>query len=206
MKKLIFTLISKYFHVCFTTKPQVTLDELEDSHDREKKSRLEVDKQRRKVDADLKVSQEKVTDLEREKHDIEAAIVKKDQDIVVSQRRLEDEQSIVAKAQKAIKELQSRIETSEEELEAERQARSKSEKQRGTLARELDDLAERLDEVELNVPNPRNHLMIQLCCRLEAQLLPNWNSTKSERLKSTSTSPQMKLAMFCSPKTLNSHL
>merc|ERR1711899_115900 len=118
------------------TKLEVTLDELEDSHDREKKSRLEVDKQRRKV----------VADLEREKKDIEAAIVKKDQDIVVSQRRLEDEQSIVAKAQKAIKELQSRIETAEEELEAERQARSKSEKQRGTLARELDDLGERLDE------------------------------------------------------------
>merc|ERR1712226_1113480 len=45
------------------TKLEVTLDELEDSHDREKKSRLEVDKQRRKVEADLKVCQEKVTDL-----------------------------------------------------------------------------------------------------------------------------------------------
>merc|ERR1719462_236413 len=78
---------------------EVTLDELEDSHDREKKSRLEVDKQRRKVEADLKVCQEKVADLEREKKDIEAAIVKKDQDIIVSQRKLEDEQSIVAKAQ-----------------------------------------------------------------------------------------------------------
>ena len=33
-----------------------------------------------------------------------------------------------------------------QELEAERQARSKSEKQRGALARELDDLGERLDE------------------------------------------------------------
>merc|ERR1711936_221733 len=32
------------------TKLEVTLDELEDSHDREKKSRLEVDKQRRKVE------------------------------------------------------------------------------------------------------------------------------------------------------------
>merc|ERR1719440_812403 len=101
---------------------------------REKKSRLEVDKQRRKVEADLKVCQEKVTDLEREKKDIEGNIQKKDAAIVVSQRRLEDEQAIVAKAQKAIKELQSRVETSEEELEAERQARSKSEKQRGTLA------------------------------------------------------------------------
>merc|ERR1712180_173592 len=42
--------------------------------------------------------------------------------------------------------MQARIEIHEEELEAERQARSKSEKQRGTLARELDDLTERLDE------------------------------------------------------------
>ena len=92
----------------------MTLDELEDSHDREKKSRLEVDKQRRKVEADLKVCQEKVTDLEREKKEIEANIQKKDADIVVSQRRLEDEQSIVAKAQKTIKELQSRVEASEE--------------------------------------------------------------------------------------------
>ena len=90
------------------------MDELEDSHDREKKSRLEVDKQRRKVEADLKVCQEKVTDLEREKKEIEGNIQKKDADIMVSQRRLEDEQSIVAKAQKAIKELQARVETSEE--------------------------------------------------------------------------------------------
>merc|ERR1719400_900885 len=47
------------------TKLEVTLDELEDSHDREKKSRLEVDKQRRKVEADLKVCQEKETSRRR---------------------------------------------------------------------------------------------------------------------------------------------
>ena len=52
----------------------------------------------------------------------------------------------VAKLQKQIKEMQSRIEANEEELEAERQARSKAEKQRGTLASELDDLSERLEE------------------------------------------------------------
>ena len=84
-------------------KLEVTLDELEDSHEREKKSRLDVDKQRRKVEADLKVCQEKVSDLERDKKEIEGNITKKDADIIVTQRRLEDEQSIVAKAQKAIK-------------------------------------------------------------------------------------------------------
>ncbi len=49
----------------------------------------------------------------------------------------------VGKTQKLIRELQSRVEAEEEELEAERQARAQAEKQKGMLARELDDLAER---------------------------------------------------------------
>merc|ERR1719323_2179079 len=127
-------------------KLEVTLDELEDSYEREKKSRLDMEKQRRKIEGDLKVTQEVVIDLERDKKDLETLIEKRDKDIHDAQRRLEDEQVIVAKLQKAIKELQGRIETQEEELEAERQARTKAEKQRGGLARELDDLSERVEE------------------------------------------------------------
>merc|ERR1712192_337879 len=128
------------------TKLEVTLDELEDSYEREKKARLEMDKQRRKAESELTVTQEEVADLEREKKDIELQINKKDQDIAASQRKLEDECSITAKLQKALKELQGKVEISEEELEAERQARCMAEKQRGTLARELDDLGDRLEE------------------------------------------------------------
>ena len=127
-------------------KLEVTLDELEDSNEREKKSRLDMEKQRRKVEAELTICQEKVADLERDKKDVEGAIGKKESDISTSAKRLEDEQNIVAKLQKTIKELQSRIEVNEEELEAERQARTQAEKQRGSLSRELDDLAERVDE------------------------------------------------------------
>merc|ERR1719266_2965411 len=127
-------------------KLEVTLDELEDSHEREKKSRLDMEKQRRKIEGDLKVTQEVVIDLERDKKELETMIEKKDKDIHDAMRRLEDEQVIVAKLQKAIKELQGRIESQEEELEAERQARTKAEKQRGGLARELDDLSERVEE------------------------------------------------------------
>jgi len=127
-------------------KLEVTLDELEDSHEREKKSRLDMDKQRRKIEADLKVTQEVVVDLERDKKEVEALIEKKDKDIHDAQRRLEDEQNNVAKLQKTVKELQARIEQSEEELESERQARTNAEKQRGSLARELDDLSERVEE------------------------------------------------------------
>merc|ERR1712136_465927 len=45
-----------------------------------------------------------------------------------------------------IKETQARVEELEEELEAERQARAKAERQRSDLARELDQLGERLNE------------------------------------------------------------
>ena len=48
-------------------KLEVTLGELEDSYEHEKKSCLDMDKQRRKIEADLKVTQEVVIDLERDK-------------------------------------------------------------------------------------------------------------------------------------------
>ena len=46
-----------------------------------------------------------------------------------------------------MKESQGRIEEMEEELEAERQARAKAERQRSDLAREMESLGERLNEV-----------------------------------------------------------
>merc|ERR1712088_1260802 len=101
---------------------------------------------RRKVESDLKIAQEQATDLERAKKDIENYIVKKEKEIATFTTKLEDEQNLVGKLQKQIKELQSRIEANEEELEAERQARSKAEKQKSTIARDLDDLTERLEE------------------------------------------------------------
>ena len=48
-------------------KLEVPLGELEDSYEHEKKSRLDMDKQRWKIEADLKVTQEVVIDLERDK-------------------------------------------------------------------------------------------------------------------------------------------
>merc|ERR1712142_1037587 len=60
--------------------------------------------------------------------------------------KLGDEQGVVLKQQKGIKEYQGRVEELEEELEAERQARAGAERQRSDLAREIEDLGERLDE------------------------------------------------------------
>merc|ERR1711994_1182773 len=74
------------------------------------------------------------------------AISRKEKDSSALSTKLEDEQSLVSKMQKGIKETQARVEELEEELEAERQARAKAERQRSDLARELEQLGERLNE------------------------------------------------------------
>merc|ERR1711993_122870 len=106
----------------------------------------DVEKQRRKIEGDLKVCQEVVAGLERTKKDAENTIARKEKDYSQLSSKLDDEQATVAKTQKAIKEIQGRVEELEEELEAERQARAKAERQRSDLARELESLGERLNE------------------------------------------------------------
>merc|ERR1711981_269257 len=141
------TAVDKVDHLAkIKSKLESTLDELEDSYSKEKKARVDVEKTRRKVEGELKVTQETVNDLERSKKELEASISRKEKDLGGLSSKLEDEQSIVAKVQKTIKEIQARVEELEEELEAERQARAKAERKRSDLARELEQLGERLNE------------------------------------------------------------
>merc|ERR1712223_431101 len=128
------------------SKLEQTLDELEDSLNKEKKARANIEKERRSKEGELKVAQEMVSDLERNKKELEMSIGRKEKDTGSLASKLEDEQNLVAKVQKSIKETQARVEELEEELEAERQARAKAERQRSDLARELEELGERLDE------------------------------------------------------------
>merc|ERR1719361_3351606 len=128
------------------SKLESTLGELEGGLDKEKKARATIEKQKRKVEGDLKMAQDSVVELERNKRDVEVVIANKDKNNHQLAAKLDDEQTLVAKAQKGIKEVQGRVEAMEEELEAERQARAKAERQRSDLAREIDQLGERLDE------------------------------------------------------------
>merc|ERR1719468_332220 len=92
------------------TKLESTLDELEASHEKEKRSRANTEKDRRKIEGELKICQETVAELERSKKELEAAIMRKENEIGGLAYKLDDEQSLVGKTQKSIKELQGRIE------------------------------------------------------------------------------------------------
>lgn len=76
----------------------------------------DVEKSKRKVEGDLKLTQEAVADLERNKKELEQTIQRKDKELSSLTAKLEDEQSLVGKLQKQIKELQARIEELEEEV------------------------------------------------------------------------------------------
>merc|ERR1719516_295603 len=128
------------------SKLESTLGELEGGLDKEKKARATLEKQKRKVEGELKMAQDSVADLERAKRDLEVVIGNKEKNNAQLSAKLDDEQNLVAKAQKGIKEIQGRVEAEVQELEAERQARAKAERQRSDMAREIEQLGDRLSE------------------------------------------------------------
>merc|ERR1739848_929882 len=146
-------------------KLEETLDELEGALDKEKRARGKLDKEKRKVEGDLKITQDMDRELERNKRELETAIAKKENDIKGLAAKLDDEQSLVAKLQKNIKEAQGRVEELEEELEAERQARAKAERQRSDLAREIEQLGDRLNEA-----GGATHAQIELNKKRESEV------------------------------------
>lgn len=79
---------------------------MEDNLERERKVRSDVEKTKRKVEQDLKMTQETVDDLERVKRDLEEHSRKKDQEINGLNNRLEDDSALINQLQKKIKELQ----------------------------------------------------------------------------------------------------
>jgi myosin heavy chain 6/7 len=126
------------------------LDECEDSLEREKKSKGDVEKLKRKVEGDLKLTQEAVSDLERVKNELNQTIQRKEKEISSMSAKIEDEQTLASKYSKQIKELQSRLEELDEELCIERQNRAKAEKNRAALSRDIEDLAEKLEDAGNN--------------------------------------------------------
>ncbi|CAB1338685.1 unnamed protein product [Coregonus sp. 'balchen'] len=130
---------------------QQTLDDLQNEEDKvntltKAKVKLEQQVDDRKLEGDLKLTQESLMDLENDKQQMEERMKKKDFEMSQLNSKIEDEQAMSAQLQKKLKELQARIEELEEELEAERAARAKVEKQRADLARELEEISERLEE------------------------------------------------------------
>merc|ERR1711981_1233072 len=127
-------------------KLEKTLDQMDSAVESEKRNKSSAEKDKRRLEGELRMAQEMVSDFERKKRELEQCIMRKDTEINQMVGRLGDEQSGMGRVQKSIKELQARVEEMEEELEAERQGRAKAERQKQDLVSEYDELTERLEE------------------------------------------------------------
>merc|ERR1739846_236280 len=125
-------------------------DECEDALEREKKSKGDAEKMKRKVEGDLKLTQEAVADLDRIKNEAAQAVQRKEKEVASLAAKIEDEQTLGGKYSKQVKELQARLEELDEELAIERGNRSKAEKNRSLLSRDIEDLGGRLAEAGSN--------------------------------------------------------
>ena len=137
------------------------VDNLEMWLQNEKKIKLDLDRQRRKLEGDMRLSQEMITDLENEKAMQEEKLKKCEIEYQALQTKMEDEAGVGMGLQKRVKELQAKLEEIDMALDQEQSARIRSEKIRADLSKELEDLAQKLEvanaqsEEQLNITKER---------------------------------------------------
>merc|ERR1712002_973827 len=124
-----------------------------------------VEKLKRKVEGDLKLTQEAVADLERMRAELQQTVMRKEKELASVGVKIEDEHTLGSKYGKQIKELQGRIDELDEELAIERQSRAKAEENRTILSRDIEDLGGRLEEAGSNTST-----QIELNKRREGEL------------------------------------
>merc|ERR1711994_103414 len=141
------------------SKLESTLDELESSLEKEKRGRANVEKERRKVEGELKVTQESVADQERTKKELESSIERKEKDASVLLSKLDDEQSLVAKIQKGIKENQADVE--EAHIQQEATLVSLKKKHQDAIA-EMTEQIEQLNKMKNKVEKDKTLIMREI--------------------------------------------
>ena len=72
-------------------KLEQALDEAEDALEREKKVKNDVEKTKRKIEGDLKLTQEAVGDLERVKTELNQTVARKEKEYQALAAKIEDE-------------------------------------------------------------------------------------------------------------------
>merc|ERR1712131_558751 len=152
---------------------------------------------KRKIEGDLKLTQEAVSDLERIKSELQQTLMRKEKELSSIGAKIEDEHTLGSKYAKQIKELQSRIDELEEELVIERQCRAKAEKNRAILSRDIEDLSGRLEEagsntsaqIELN--KKREAELAKLKAELEESNIAHEGTLAALRSKHNNTMSEM---------------
>ena len=77
------------------SKLEQTIDEIETAHENERRQKIELDKQRRRMEGDLKICQQTLAELERTKKDIENSLTRREREQGTMIQKLEEQQASV---------------------------------------------------------------------------------------------------------------
>ena len=77
------------------SKLEQTIDEIETAHENERRQKIELDKQRRRLEGDLKICQQTLAELERTKKDIENSLTRREREQGTMIQKLEEQQTSV---------------------------------------------------------------------------------------------------------------
>merc|ERR1712142_167927 len=124
-----------------------------------------VEKAKRKIEGDLKLTQEAVSDPDRVKSELSGTVARKEKEGSALAAKIDDEATLAAKYAKQAKELMARLEELDEELVVERGARAKAEKSRTMLKKDIEDISSRLEEAGSNTAT-----QVELNKKREAEL------------------------------------
>ncbi|XP_051006310.1 myosin-15 [Acomys russatus] len=122
------------------------VDALEGDLEQERKARMKCEKEKRKLQGELKMNQEGAENLESSRQQLAEQLRKKELEMGQVNSKVENEKNRVSQLQKMVKELQTHILKLKEELENERTTRAKVERERADLTQDLEDLSKRLEE------------------------------------------------------------
>ena len=89
-----------------------------------------MEKLKRKVEGDLKLTQETISDFEHVKADLSQTSMRKEKECSSMAAKIEDEKTLGLKYARQVKELQARIDELDEEIIVERQNCAKAEKKK----------------------------------------------------------------------------
>lgn len=114
--------------------------------EQKKRNCANADKSKRKLDGELRIANENLEELNKQRQDAEAALKRKEADVFVISVRNEETQSLAAKLQRQIRDNNARLKELETDLEVERQAQARSERSKHELQYEIDELQEQIEQ------------------------------------------------------------
>merc|ERR1719500_708880 len=131
-------------------KMEAIKDEMEEVTEKEKRKKEEAEKERKSLEAEYKIGQSRVHELEREKADQEQLIQQLDVEVTSKLTKLGDVEAGICKNQSSIRELQSKVDSYELELDGEKQGKLTAELERSDLAKTMEKLVDKLEECTTN--------------------------------------------------------